>query len=117
MLTEHRYDPFKEMHARKAREARAHEEGKRKQYEGRMTRKAKREGKDPLFYLKQGASNPTVEILQRLRAMPKDDAFAEWKAKHSQHCFEFHFNPAQCKRDRACAFFHADPSFVSGDAE
>ena len=44
-----------------------------------MTRKAKREGKDPSFYLKQGAENPTVEILARMRALGKEKSFEEWK--------------------------------------
>ena len=111
------YDPFKESRARQALEARRHEESKRKQYEGRMMRKAKREGKEPTFYLQQGAENPSVERLAKLRALPKEEAFAEWKRRHSQHCFAFHFSPEKCKRDRACAFLHADPSFVSADAE
>ena len=61
-----------EMRARQALEARKLEEAKRKQYEGRMTRKAKREGKDPSFYLRQGAENPSVEVPRRLRAMPRE---------------------------------------------
>ena len=57
-----------------------------------------------------------MEILLRLKAMPaKEDAFAWWKEHHSQHCYAFHFGG--CKRDRGCAFLHADPSFVSADAE
>ena len=51
---------MKAIKARKALERRKAEEGKRKAYEGRMTRKAKREGKDPNFYLIQGAEVRTV---------------------------------------------------------
>jgi len=49
--------------------------------------------------------------------MPKEKAFEEWKGCHSQHCYDFHLDENKCKRDRACAFLHADPAFVSNDAE
>ena len=104
------YEPLKEQRAQRALETRRLEEGKRKAYEGRMQRKAKREGKPPGFYLQHGAANPTVETLQRLRALPADEAFAWWKEHHAQHCHAFHFGG--CKRERGCAFLHADPSFV-----
>jgi len=111
------FDAMKEIRARKELERRKHEEGKRKRYEERMTRKAKREGKDASFYLMQGAETPTIERLRLLRAMPKEKAFEEWKNRHSQHCYDFHFSEDKCKRDRTCAFLHADPAFVSNDAE
>jgi tRNA-dihydrouridine synthase len=111
------FDPMKEIKAKKELARRKEEEGKRKRYEERMNRKAKREGKDPSFYLMQGAEVPTIERLKLLRAMPKEKAFAEWKASHSQHCYDFHFNENKCKRDRTCAFLHADPAFVSNEAE
>ena len=111
------FDAEKEMKAKKALEKRKHEEGKRKRYEGRMTRKAKREGKEESFYLSIGAENPTLERLQYLKSIPHEEAFASWKERHSQHCFEYHFSPDKCKRDRTCAFLHADPAYHSGDAE
>ena len=111
------FDPEKELKAKKAIERRKHEEGKRKRYEARMTRKAKREGKDESFYLSIGAENPTLERLQYLKSIPHAEAFASWRERHSQHCFEYHFNPEKCKRDRTCAFLHADPAYHSGDAE
>ena len=73
-----------EMRARQALEARKLEEAKRKQYEGRMTRKAKREGKDPSFYLRQGAENPSVEVLRRLRAMPREVRYASVPAHYTE---------------------------------
>ncbi len=111
------FDPMKEIRQKKELERRKLEEGKRKRYEERMSRKAKREGKDANFYLSQGAEVPTIERLKVLRAMSKEMAFEEWKKRHSQHCYDFHFNPEKCSRDRTCAFLHADPAFVSGDAE
>ena len=44
------------------------EEGKRKAYEARMIRKAKREGLSDLeYYLRIGANVPTVEIVKALK--------------------------------------------------
>ena len=40
--------------------------------------------------------------------MPKDAAWAQWKAKHGQHCFAMHMEAAGCTRERTCAFLHAD---------
>jgi tRNA-dihydrouridine synthase 1 len=115
---DYEFDPLKQIKAQKALERRKLEEGKRKRYEERMTRKAKREGKEDLsFYLSQGAENPTVESLRILRSMSKEDAFEVWKAKHSQHCYDYHFNADKCKRDRTCAFLHAEPMFDDGVAD
>ena len=52
---------------------RKHEEGKRKAFEERMMRKAKREGKEPGHYLSIGAEVPTVEDLAMLRSLPKGE--------------------------------------------
>ena len=83
-----------------------------------MTRKAKREGKEPGHFLAIGAECPTVESLAQLRAMSREAAFEVWKDHHSQHCFDFHLKAdGGCARDRACAFLHADPTYVSGQSE
>ncbi|KAJ1420580.1 hypothetical protein B484DRAFT_453060 [Ochromonadaceae sp. CCMP2298] len=50
-----------------AKEKRAREAGKRREYEARMVRKAKREGKDLDFYLLRGADAPTEERVEELR--------------------------------------------------
>jgi hypothetical protein len=78
-----------------------------------MVRKAKREGRDDLyFYLQQGAEPPTIEEIKDLKRMPPDESFKIWKEKFSQHCYPYHFGKEKerCSRDRACAFLHADPS-------
>lgn len=100
---------------RKAKEALARmkrEEGKRKEFESRMMRKAKREGKPLDHYLKIGAELPSVQRLKELRTMTKDESFQVWKQHNSQHCYAFHiFHHAgakQCDRDRTCAFLHMD---------
>lgn len=111
------FDPTKEARAKAALAKRKHEEGKRKRFEERMVRKAKREGKDPEYFLQQGAACPSVEELAALRGMPKESAFALWKDKHSQHCFEYHLGENKCTRDRTCAFLHADASYVANEAE
>jgi tRNA-dihydrouridine synthase 1 len=103
------FDPQKQKRAKEAAARKKAEEGKRKAFEERMVRKAKREGKsDPMFYLNSGAENPTLEQLEALRSMTKEEAFGVWKERYSQHCFAFHFNEGGCSRDRKCAFLHAD---------
>jgi len=84
------------------------EEGKRKSYEARMIRKAKREGKSDLeFYLRQGVAIPTVDTIKRLRILTRDKQLEAWKfGNHSQHCMAFHLG--NCKRDRSCAFLHVN---------
>jgi hypothetical protein len=101
-----------------------HEEGKRKRYEERMMRKAKREGKtdDLEFYLRQGSAVPTVETVTKLlqTALSNEQQVTVWKERdHSQHCMAFHLG--DCKRGRSCAFLHLDivqtnkNTFVEGD--
>ena len=46
----------------------------------------------------------------------KEQGFEVWKAKHSQHCYNFHFEPAGCHRDRTCSFLHADPTYCEAVA-
>lgn len=115
------FDNEKARRDKEALERKRHEEGKRKRFEARMIRKAKREGmKDLEYYLKLGASVPTVENVYRLRTKPKDVQLKEWKAlDHTQHCMAFHLDSGGCKRGRACAFLHVDAtgsnSFVESD--
>jgi tRNA-dihydrouridine synthase 1 len=87
------------------------EEGKRKAYEARMIRKAKREGKSDLhYYLSQGAALPTATQMQAYRQMERDQVLTVWKQHHSQHCLSFHLDANGCPRDRACAFLHVEQS-------
>lgn len=86
-----------------------HEEGKRRAYEERMMRKAKREGREDLhFYLNVGAVLPTSTQMAQYHNLPKEEVLALWKDRHSQHCFSHHLDSAGCARDRACAFLHLD---------
>ena len=74
-----------------------------------MIRKAKREGLADLnHYLNIGSQNPTAADIQELSKMTKEEAFAVWKQKYSQHCYAFHFDKDRCPRERTCAFLHAD---------
>jgi len=102
------FDPYKEKRRKEMLALKKREEGKRKAYEQRMMRKSKREGRDINYYLNIGAKNPTQEILDRLKALSKEEAFEVWKKDHSQHCYAHHFEDGGCKRDRTCAFLHAD---------
>jgi hypothetical protein len=83
-------------------------ENKRKEFEARMNRKAKREGLPLDHYLKKGLDLPSVEGMVEMKGMDKDARFALWKEKHGQHCYAFHFEAGKCPRERACAFLHAD---------
>lgn len=115
------FDKEKAIRDKEALEKKRREEGKRKAYEARMARKAKREGLADLeFYLRQGAEVPTVETVNRLKNLPRDAQLREWKTgEHSQHCLAYHLDPKGCKRDRACAFLHVEAkgsnSFVEQD--
>ena len=114
------YDREKAARDMEALAAKRREEGKRKAYEERMTRKAKREGLSDLgYYLRIGAEVPTVDIITRLKLLSKEDRVAVWKKDHSQHCMAFHFDDGGCKRDRACAFLHVEANdgneFVADD--
>ena len=86
------------------------EEGKRKEYEARMIRKAKREGKEDVeFYLRKGTCVPTWKEIQQLKLLPREKQLELWKEKnHAQHCMAYHLNEGGCQRDRACCFLHID---------
>eukprot|EP01041_Mallomonas_annulata_P004909 gene4909-9790_t len=106
------YDSYKAKQEKNALQRKKFEEGKRKRYEERMIRKAKREKKDLNFYLEQGALNPTAEELEELKAMNKEQSFDIWKERHSQHCYAFHLEKNGCPRDRTCSFLHMDASMT-----
>ena len=60
------FDKEKEKAQKEALERKKREEGKRKAYEARMMRKAKREGRTDLqFYLHQGAAVPLKELVEK----------------------------------------------------
>lgn len=102
------FDSIKNKQMKEMWERKKREEGKRKEYEARMVRKAKREGKELNYYLLRGSENPTQEEVVTLKAMSQEKSFAIWKEKHSQHCYEFHFGANGCHRERTCSFLHAD---------
>lgn len=105
------HDIHKAKKMKEAAERRKVDEGKRKSYEERMIRKAKREGKSLDHYLQLGSDNPTIEEIQELKAMPDASRFEVWKQKHQQHCFAYHFNTDGCNRERTCSFLHADAGY------
>lgn len=114
------YDTEKAKQQKEALARKKREEGKRKAFEARMIRKAKREGKADLeHYLRIGAEVPTLATISKLRSLQRDEQLRLWKEDHSQHCMAFHLDPGGCKRDRACAFLHTDAkgsnSFVESD--
>ena len=102
------YDVKKAQQEKEALERKRLEEGKRKAYEARMIRKAKREGKEDLeFYLRQGATVPTKATVEELQGLDQQARLQIWKDRnHSQHCLAFHLG--DCKRGRSCAFMHVD---------
>ena len=102
------YDKEKEKLEKVAMQRKRQEEGKRKAYEARMIRKAKREKRSDLeYYLRQGAEVPTVKTVAMLKTLAKEKQFESWKkGNHSQHCMAFHLGV--CKRERSCAFLHVN---------
>jgi tRNA-dihydrouridine synthase len=110
------FDAHKEKRAKEAIERRKREEGKRKAFEERMMRKAKREGKDLDFYLQRGAEPPSAEDLLELKQMTKEEAFAVWRSRFGQNCFAYHFESGGCTRERTCAFLHVDVSYTEATA-
>lgn len=107
-LGNYQQDADKARKMKEALERRKYEEGKRKAYEERMVRKAKREGKKLDFYLTQGLDPPSEEAITELKAMSKEEAFEVWKRKYPQHCYALHLQDGGCTRDRACSFLHSD---------
>jgi hypothetical protein len=100
------YDKEKAARDQEALANKRREEGKRKAYEDRMIRKAKREGLIDLHhYLRMGTEVPSVETVRQLKMAPKEERLSVWKKNHSQHCMSFHLDDG-CKRDRSCAFLH-----------
>jgi tRNA-dihydrouridine synthase 1 len=114
------FDREKAARQKEALEKKRREEGKRKAFEARMIRKAKREGKSDLeFYLRIGAEVPSRSFIRKLKALPREKQLELWKRDHSQHCLAYHVDPGGCKRDRSCAFLHSDAkgtnTFVESD--
>lgn len=66
---DYQFDPHKEKRLKEVLEKRKREEGKRKAFEERMMRKAKREGREAGHYLSVGAEVPSLEELAELRLM------------------------------------------------
>jgi hypothetical protein len=104
------YDMEKAKREKEALEQKRREEGKRKEYEARMIRKAKREGKEDVeFYLRQGTRIPTWKEVVDLKRLPREQQLQLWKERdHSQHCMAYHLYEGGCQRDRACCFLHLD---------
>jgi hypothetical protein len=103
------YDRRKAAREKEALAKKKHEEGKRKRFEERMIRKAKREGlEDVEFYLRVGTVLPSPSIIAKLKTMNHEDQLRDWKVhQFSQHCMDYHLL-GTCQRDRKCAFLHVD---------
>jgi tRNA-dihydrouridine synthase 1 len=103
------YDRQKAAREKEALAKKKHEEGKRKRFEDRMIRKAKREGREDLeFYLRVGTVLPTPSVIAKLKTMSHEEQLRDWKVhQFSQHCMAYHL-VGKCQRDRKCAFLHVD---------
>jgi len=85
---------------------------KRKEFEARMARKARREGKPDDTYFRAGRVPPTDLQVAQLRAMPEQERMGWWSARFGQHCLAFHAT-GTCVRsesEHGCAFLHAPPT-------
>lgn len=114
------FDVERAKKSREALERKKIEEGKRKAYEARMIRKAKREKREDLeYYLRQGAAIPTCRTIEKMKTLSKEDQLQMWKDRdHSQHCMSFHLL-GNCPRGQGCAFLHVSSqtknSFEEGE--
>ena len=112
------FDKNKSARLKETMETKKREEDKRRSFEARMIRKAKREGKTDLeHFLRIGSEIPTLATIQKLKKLSKEDQLAHWKKEHSQHCMDYHIEV--CKRAKGCSFLHVDSkgvnSFVESD--
>jgi len=85
---------------------------KRKEFEARMVRKARREGKPDDTYFRAGRVPPTDLQVAQLRAMPEQERMGWWSARFGQHCLAFHAT-GTCVRsesEHGCAFLHVPPT-------
>jgi tRNA-dihydrouridine synthase 1 len=91
---------------------------KRKEFAGRMQRKAKREGHPEDFYLRTGSVPPTASDVATLRRMDADKRMAWWAAEFGQHCLALHAEGvcARAISDFGCAYLHV-PATPDGAAE
>ena len=99
-----------EEHEKSALDRKKWEEGKRKRFEDRMRRKAKREGlKDIEYYISQGIDPPSIQEITYIKNLDENAGLIHWKTlkKYKQHCFWYHYG--KCPRDRSCGFLHSDP--------
>lgn len=116
-------DPAVQRRQNEAADRRKIEQKKRRDYETRMIRKARREGVDEYKYLDLGSSPPGPLDIQAVIAIPEPQRMSWWRERFAQHCFAFHCAKDGCTRERACAFLHAeltsasDPSWLREDQE
>jgi len=111
------YDTGKAAREKEAADRRKRERNRRADYEARMRRKAAREGLPLDHYVSRGATAPTLAELAEMREKLATDAerLAVWKERFGQHCFAHHFAPGGCKRERTCAFLHAETVGSNGN--
>lgn len=106
------FNQQKEAEAKEAEHAKLQERQKRRDFEQRMVRKAKREGLDDLnFYLERGLKPPTSDDLEECKKCggAGDARLSWWKERFSQHCFAFHgLATTPCSKGRGCPFLHVD---------
>lgn len=85
---------------------------KRREFEQRMERKARREGKPDDAYTRSGRVPPTDTQVAQLRALAPPERMAWWSARFGQHCLAFHVE-GECERaqgEHGCAFLHVSPT-------
>ena len=96
--------------AEKAREKR--NATRRKEFEDRMKRRARREGKADDEYIRQGLAPPDADAVAELRALQPKERMGWWSARFGQHCLAYHAE-GECARSNGtfgCAFLHVKPA-------
>ena len=92
------YDAQREERAKEALADRKREQSKRKNFEERMIRKAKREDKPTSYYLDKGAATPLPADLTHAKTLENKEQMAWWREKFGQHCSAFHLVADGCAR-------------------
>jgi tRNA-dihydrouridine synthase 1 len=91
---------------------------KRAEFEARMRRKARREGKPDDEYITVGLAPPTVADVAAVRALPPAEQIGRWSSRFKQHCCAYHL-VGRCERalgEHGCAFLHTTALQVAGES-
>ena len=89
---------------------------KRREFEERLQRKARREGRDDDHYLAKGRAPPSAAAVAEVRGLGASARIGWWSARYGQHCLQYHVE-GKCDRAQSqwgCAFLHEPVADAKG---